>query len=326
MFNALILEQQDKKTLAKIRKIDESMLPDEGIIVAVDYSSINYKDGLAITGKGRVIKKFPMVPGIDLAGTVLTSNDHRYPVGTKVISTGWGVGESFWGGLAEKVSLKANWLVPLDAGLSTQKAMKVGTAGLTAMLCVQALIDADIKPDDGEILVTGASGGVGATAITLLAQLGYKVVAVTGRVDENSKLLQQLGASRIVARSEFEEPARTLETQLWAGAIDTVGSNMLAKVIAQMNYNGAIAACGLAGGFDLPTTVMPFILRGVKLIGIDSVYCEYDKRVAAWRHLTSLLPESFYQQACTEITLDQVISYAEAITNGQVTGRTVVKL
>tara|TARA_R110001583_G_scaffold42029_2_gene133617 strand:+ start:20790 stop:21770 length:981 start_codon:yes stop_codon:yes gene_type:complete len=326
MFKALILDQQDKKTLAEIRQIEESMLPDEDIIVAVDYSSINYKDGLAITGKGRVVKQFPMVPGIDLAGTVLSSKDKRFPVGTKVISTGWGVGESYWGGLAEKASLKADWLVPLSTGLSTDKAMKVGTAGFTAMLCVQALIDAGIKPEDGEILVTGASGGVGSTAITLLSQLGYQSVAVTGRIEENSELLKKLGATRIIERSEFDEPARPLEKQFWAGAIDTVGSNMLAKVIAQMNYNGAVAACGLAGGFDLTTTVMPFILRGVKLLGIDSVYCEYDKRVAAWDRLTELLPESFYEQACTEITLDEAIEYAQAITNGKVTGRTVVKL
>ncbi|WP_022942022.1 MDR family oxidoreductase [Psychromonas hadalis] len=326
MFNALILEQHDKKTIAEIRQIDESRLPNEEILVAVDYSSINYKDGLAITGKGRVIKAFPAIPGIDLAGTVLQSNDQRYPVGSKIISTGWGVGESYWGGLAEKVALKADWLVPLTDGLSTKNAMKIGTAGLTAMLCVQALIDADIKPDDGEILVTGASGGVGSTAITLLAQLGYKAVAVTGRAKENSELLTTLGATRIIERGEFEEPARALEQQHWAGAIDTVGSKVLAKVLSQMNYNGAVAACGLAGGFDLPTTVMPFILRGVKLLGIDSVYCEYDKRVQAWQRLTTLLPEKFYQQACTEISLNETIHYAEKIINGQVTGRTVVKL
>ena len=326
MFKALILDQQDKKTIAEIRNIDESMLPDEEVLIAVEYSSINYKDGLAITGKGRIIKEFPIVPGIDLAGTVLSSKDNRYPVGTKVVSTGWGVGESYWGGLAEKASLKADWLVPLTAELSTEQAMKVGTAGLTAMLCVQALIDSGIKPDDGEILVTGASGGVGSTAITLLSKLGYQAVAVTGRVQENSQLLTDLGASRIINRSELEEPARALEKQLWAGAIDTVGSNMLAKVIAQMNYNGAVAACGLAGGFDLPTTVMPFILRGVKLLGIDSVYCPYEKRVAAWQRLASLLPTSYYQQVCTEITLDETIHYCEAIINGQVTGRTVVKL
>lgn len=326
MFNALILDQQDKKTSAEVRKIDESMLPDEAILVAVDYSSINYKDGLAITGKGRIIKTFPAIPGIDLAGTVLKSNDQRYPVGSKVISTGWGVGESYWGGLAEKVALKSDWLVPLTEGLSTKNAMKIGTAGLTAMLCVQALIDAGIKPEDGEILVTGASGGVGSTAITLLAQLGYKAVALTGRVKENSELLTTLGATRIIERSELEAPTRPLEQQHWAGAIDTVGSKILAKVLTQMHYNGAVAACGLAGGFDLPTTVMPFILRGVKLLGIDSVYCAYDKRVDAWQRLTTLLPDTFYQQACTEITLNETIHYAEKIINGQVTGRTVVKL
>ncbi len=326
MFNALILDQQDKKTLAEVRQIDESMLPSEDVLVGVDYSSINYKDGLAITGKGRIIREFPAIPGIDLAGTVLQSNDDRYLVGDKVVLTGWGVGESHWGGLAEKASLKADWLVPLADGLSTKNAMEIGTAGLTAMLCVQALIDAGIKPGDGEIMVTGASGGVGSTAITLLSQLGYQAVAVTGRAQENSQLLHELGAKRIIDRSELEEPARPLEKQLWAGAIDTVGSKVLAKVIAQMNYNGAIAACGLAGGFDLPTTVMPFILRGVKLLGIDSVSCTYEQRIAAWEKLATLLPTSFYQQACTEITLDEAINYAQAITDGKVTGRTVVKL
>ncbi|MCP4324321.1 MAG: oxidoreductase [Psychromonas sp.] len=326
MFKALMLDQQDKKTVAEIRDIDESMLASEDVLVSVDYSSINYKDGLAITGKGRIIKSFPAIPGIDLAGTVLQSNDQRYSVGDKVVLTGWGVGESHWGGLAEKASLKADWLVPLVDGLNTKQTMQIGTAGLTAMLCVQALIDAGIKPADGEILVTGASGGVGSTAIALLSKLGYQVVAVTGRAQENSQLLKNIGATRIVERSELEEPARALEKQLWAGAIDTVGSKVLAKVIAQMNYNGAVVACGLAGGFDLSTTVMPFILRGVKLLGIDSVSCEYDKRIEAWKKLATLLPSSFYQQACSEITLNDAIDYAEAITNGQVTGRTVVKL
>lgn len=321
-----MLDQQDKKTLASIVNIDESMLPKEEVLVAIDYSSINYKDGLAISGKGRIIKQFPAIPGIDLAGTVLQSKDKRYTIGDKVVLTGWGVGESHWGGLAEKASLKADWLVPLVEGLSTKNAMQIGTAGLTAMLCVQALIDAGIKPQDGEILVTGASGGVGSTAITLLSQLGYQAVAVTGRAQENSQLLTALGATRIIERSELEEPARALEKQLWAGAIDTVGSKVLAKVIAQMNYNGAVAACGLAGGFDLPTTVMPFILRGVKLLGIDSVNCEYNQRINAWKKLATLLPERFYLQACTEISLDEVMDCAQAITNGQVTGRTVVKL
>jgi acrylyl-CoA reductase (NADPH) len=326
MFKALILEQQDKKTTAEIRQIDESMLPEEEVLIAVDYSSLNYKDGLAITGKGRIVRQFPMVPGIDLAGQVIESKDTRYKAGDNVVLTGWGVGECHWGGMAEKASLKADWLVPLPAGLSSKQAMMIGTAGLTGMLCVQALIDADITPDNGEILVTGASGGVGSVAVTLLAKLGYQVVAATGRVEENGELLKQLGAARVIDRSELETPARPLDKQLWAGAVDTAGSKILAKVLTQMNYNGAVAACGLAAGFDLPTTVMPFILRGVKLLGIDSVACPYKKRVAAWDRLVELLPESYYQQACKEVALEQAPEAAEAITNGKVTGRIVIKL
>lgn len=326
MFNALVLNQEDKKTLAAIEQVDEKQLPDGEVLISVDYSSLNYKDGLAITGKGKIIRNFPMIPGIDLAGTVIGSDDSRYKEGDKVVLTGWGVGENHWGGMAEKAKLKADWLVPLPKGLDSKKAMMVGTAGFTAMLCVQALIDADIKPEDGEILVTGASGGVGSVSVTLLAKLGYKVAAVTGRVEKNGPLLEKLGASRIIDRAVFEEPARPLEKQIWAGAVDTVGSKVLAKVLAQMDYNSAVAACGLAGGFDLPTTVMPFILRNVRLQGVDSVSCPVEKRIAAWEKLTELLPDSYFEQACTEISLEQAPEYAESITNGQITGRVVIKL
>ncbi|BCL68081.1 quinone oxidoreductase [Vibrio nigripulchritudo] len=325
MFQALVLNQEDKKTIATIESLDDSQLPEGDVVIEVDYSSLNYKDGLAITGKGKIIRQFPMVPGIDLAGTVLSSSDERYQSGDQVVLTGWGVGENHWGGMAQKASLKADWLVPLPKGLSSKQAMMVGTAGLTAMLCVQAILDGGVKPEEGEILVTGASGGVGSVAINLLSVLGYKVAAVSGRVEENGPLLEKLGAARVIERSEFEEPARPLEKQIWAGAIDTVGSKMLAKVLAQMDYNSTVAACGLAGGFDLPTTVMPFILRNVRLQGVDSVYCPYEKRVAAWEKLTELLPESYYEQACTEVTLNDAAKYAEDITNGQVTGRVVIK-
>lgn len=325
MFNALVLNQEDKKTLAAIEQVDEKQLPDGEVLISVDYSSLNYKDGLAITGKGKIIRNFPMIPGIDLAGTVIGSDDSRYKEGDKVVLTGWGVGENHWGGMAEKAKLKADWLVPLPKGLDSKKAMMIGTAGFTAMLCVQALIDADIKPEDGEILVTGASGGVGSVSVTLLAKLGYKVAAVTGRVEKNGPLLEKLGASRIIDRAVFEEPARPLEKQIWAGAVDTVGSKVLAKVLAQMDYNSAVAACGLAGGFDLPTTVMPFILRNVRLQGVDSVSCPVEKRIAAWEKLTELLPDSYFEQACTEISLEQAPEYAESITNGQITGRVVIK-
>ncbi|MDP2575046.1 MDR family oxidoreductase [Vibrio penaeicida] len=325
MFQALVLNQEDKKTIASIESLDDSHLPEGDVVIDVDYTSLNYKDGLAITGKGKIIRQFPMVPGIDLAGTVVTSSDERYQTGDKVVLTGWGVGENHWGGMAQRASLKADWLVPLPSGLGSKQAMMVGTAGLTAMLCVQAIIDGDVKPEDGEILVTGASGGVGSVTVTLLSTLGYNVVAVSGRVEKNGPLLEKLGASRVIDRSEFEEPARALEKQIWAGAIDTVGSKVLAKVLAQMDYNSTVAACGLAGGFDLPTTVMPFILRNVRLQGVDSVYCPYEKRTAAWEKLTELLPASYFEQACTEIPLIDAPKYAEDITNGQVTGRVVIK-
>ncbi|BEU03662.1 quinone oxidoreductase [Agarivorans sp. OAG1] len=326
MFKALVLDQVEKQTTSSIRQLNDTDLPESDVIVKVDYSSLNYKDGLAITGKGKIVRNFPMVPGIDLTGTVEQSHDPRYAAGDKVVLTGWGVGEGHWGGMAEKASLKADWLVPLPEGLSGKQAMMVGTAGFTAMLCVQALVDAGITPESGEILVTGASGGVGSVAVTLLAKLGYKVAAVSGRIEQNGALLEELGASRVIDRSVFEEPARALEKQVWAGAVDTVGSKVLAKVLAQMDYNGAVAACGLAGGFDLPTTVMPFILRNVSLLGIDSVSCPSAKRIKAWQRLAELLPDSYYQQACTEVELEQVAEYAEAITNGQVTGRVVIKL
>ncbi|GLQ71982.1 acrylyl-CoA reductase (NADPH) [Vibrio penaeicida] len=325
MFQALVLNQEDKKTIASIESLDDSHLPEGDVVIDVDYTSLNYKDGLAITGKGKIIRQFPMVPGIDLAGTVVTSSDERYQTGDKVVLTGWGVGENHWGGMAQRASLKADWLVPLPSGLGSKQAMMVGTAGLTAMLCVQAIIDGDVKPEDGEILVTGASGGVGSVAVTLLSTLGYNVVAVSGRVEKNGPLLEKLGASRVIDRSEFEEPARALEKQIWAGAIDTVGSKVLAKVLAQMDYNSTVAVCGLAGGFDLPTTVMPFILRNVRLQGVDSVYCPYEKRTVAWEKLTELLPASYFEQACTEIPLIDAPKYAEDITNGQVTGRVVIK-
>ncbi|WP_306331818.1 MDR family oxidoreductase [Vibrio injensis] len=326
MFKALILNQQEKTTTAAIESLDETQLPDGDVLVAVEYSSLNYKDGLAITGKGKIIRNFPMVPGIDLAGQVIESKDARYQSGDQVVSTGWGVGENHWGGMAEKARLQADWLVPLVSGLDSKQAMMIGTAGFTAMLCVQALLDAGIKAEQGEILVTGASGGVGSVAVTLLANLGYKVAAVTGRVEQNGPLLEKLGASRIIDRSEFEQPARPLEKQLWAGAIDTVGSKILAKVLAQMDYNSTVAACGLAGGFDLPTTVMPFILRNVRLQGVDSVSCPAEKRLAAWQSLAQYLPASYFEQACHEISLEQVPEFAQAITQGQVTGRVVIKL
>ncbi|BAJ00212.1 acrylyl-CoA reductase (NADPH) [Shewanella violacea] len=326
MFKALVLTQEGKKTLANIIQIQESDLPEGEVLVDVAYSSLNYKDGLAVTGTGRLIRNFPMVPGIDFAGVVCDSRDPRYKKGDQVILTGWGVGENHWGGMAEKSRVKADWLVPMPQACDEQKAMMIGTAGLTAMLCVQALQDANITPESGAILVTGASGGVGSVAISLLARLGYKVVASSGRVEQNSELLLSLGASEVIDRSELEQDSRPLEKQRWAGIVDTVGNKVLATALAQMNYGGAAAICGLAGGFALPTTVMPFILRGVSLLGIDSVSCPLEKRQAAWERVIELLPESYYQQAAQTIGLDEVAGYADKIVKGQVTGRVLVKI
>ncbi|HEA3091280.1 TPA: oxidoreductase [Aeromonas salmonicida] len=326
MFKALLLENQDGKTAATLTRLAESQLPAGEVRVAVSYSSLNYKDGLAITGKGKIVRQWPLVPGIDFAGTVLESADSRYQVGDKVVLTGWGVGEGHWGGMAEQARVKADWLVPLPAGLDERQAMCIGTAGLTAMLCVLALEEAGITPDSGEILVTGAAGGVGSTAVALLAALGYQVAALTGRPEEQGEMLMALGASRIVPRGELLEPAKPLEKQLWAGAVDTVGSQVLAKLLAQMNYGGAVAACGLAGGFELPTSVMPFILRNVRLQGVDSVMCPLARRQLAWQRLARDLPARVFEQAVTEIALEQVVAAAEAITQGRIAGRTLVKL
>lgn len=326
MFNALVLTQEEKLTHANVRQISEAELPEGDVLVEVACSSLNYKDGLAVTGVGRIIRNFPMVPGIDFAGTVIESSDERYKAGDRVILTGWGVGENHWGGLAEKARVKADWLVPMPDDCDAAKAMQIGTAGLTAMLCVQALQQAGIKPSDGDVLVTGASGGVGSVAVTLLAQLGYRVVASSGRVEQNGPLLSKLGASEVIERSELEVDARPLEKQRWAGVVDTVGNKVLATGLAQMQYGGAAAICGLAGGFALPTTVMPFILRGVNLLGVDSVSCPFEKRQAAWQDVLKLLPASYYQDACEAITLEQVPEFAQRIIKGQVTGRVLVQL
>lgn len=321
---ALILEQQDGKTLASVQPLDESQLPEGDVTVDVHWSSLNYKDALAITGKGKIIRNFPMIPGIDFAGTVRHSEDPRFHAGQEVLLTGWGVGENHWGGLSERARVKSDWLVALPKGLNSRNAMIIGTAGFTAMLCVMALEDAGIRPEDGEIVVTGASGGVGSTAVALLHKLGYQVVAVSGR-ESTHDYLRSLGANRILGRDEFAE-TRPLEKQLWAGAIDTVGDKVLAKVLAQMNYGGCVAACGLAGGFALPTTVMPFILRNVRLQGVDSVMTPPARRAQAWQRLVHDLPESFYSQAATEITLADAPKFADAIINNQVQGRTLVKI
>jgi len=321
---ALILEQQDGNTLASVQDIADSQLPQGNVTVDIAWSSLNYKDALAITGKGKIIRNFPMIPGIDFAGTVHASEDPRFHVGQQVLLTGWGVGENHWGGLSQRARVNGDWLVPLPQGLDGRKAMIIGTAGFTAMLCVMALEEAGIRPADGDIVVTGASGGVGSTAVALLHKLGYQVAAVSGR-ESTHDYLKGLGANRILSRDEFAE-SRPLEKQLWAGAVDTVGDKVLAKVLAQINYGGCVAACGLAGGFALPTTVMPFILRNVRLQGVDSVMTPAEKRAAAWSRLSQDLPESFYAQSATEITLAQAPEFANAIINNQAQGRTLVKI
>ena len=325
MFKALVLEQQDAKTHASIRQLTVADLPAGDVLVDVAYSSLNYKDGLAVTGKGKIVRQFPMVPGIDFAGTVAESASERFRPGDAVILTGWGVGENHWGGFAQKARVNSEWLVPMPAGLNAQKAMIIGTAGLTAMLCVMALEDAGVTPDAGKVLVTGAAGGVGSVAVLLLARLGYHVVAVTGR-PETHAFLSTLGAKEFISRETMNQPCRPLEAQRWAGAVDVVGGEMLARVLAEMAYGGAVAACGLAGSFKLDTTVMPFILRNVRLQGVDSVMTPAARRTEAWERLVRDLPESFFTQSATEITLSQAPEYASKIMDNQFHGRALVKI
>ncbi|MBS0056327.1 MDR family oxidoreductase [Yersinia sp. Marseille-Q3913] len=322
---ALVLEQTEGRTTAEVREISPSQLPAGNVTVDVNWSSLNYKDALAITGQGKIIREFPMVPGIDFAGTVHSSEDPRFHVGQSVLLTGWGVGENHWGGLAEQARVNGDWLVPMPEGLEPRKAMIIGTAGFTAMLCVMALEEGGVTPESGEVVVTGASGGVGSTAVALLSELGYQIAAISGR-DSNSEYLKSLGARRVLSRNEYLDASRPLEKQLWAGAIDTVGDKLLAKVLAQMNYNGTVAACGLAGGYTLPTTVMPFILRNVCLQGVDSVMTPQPRRQQAWQRLLKILPESFYQQASQSITLADAPTIAARLLANEVTGRTLVKV
>lgn len=322
---ALLIEQTNGVSHAALRDISPQQLPPGNVTVDVSWSGINYKDALAITGKGKIIRQFPMVPGIDFAGSVHHSEDPRFHVGQQVLLTGFGVGETHWGGLAEQARVNGDWLVPLPEGLTARQAMILGTAGFTAMLCVMALEDGGVTPDKGDVLVTGASGGVGSTAVALLSALGYQVTAVSGR-ESNSDYLRQLGAVNILPRSEFSGESRPLEKQRWAGAIDTVGDNVLASVLAQMHYSGVVAACGLAGGFALPTSVMPFILRNVRLQGVDSVQAPTARRIEAWKRLVKTVPAHFYQQATTEVTLAQAAEAAQRLLENKVTGRTLVNI
>ncbi len=320
-FSALVLEQRDGATVAGVQTLDTSALPAGDVRVAVAYSSLNYKDGLAITGRGKIIRQFPMVPGIDFAGTVAESQHPEYQPGDQVVLTGWGVGERHWGGMAQQARVKGDWLVPLPAGLTPLQAMGIGTAGFTAMLCVLALEDHGLRPGGRELLVTGAAGGVGSVVVALLAGLGYSVVASTGRADE-AGYLRELGAAEVIGRLPAE--GRPLESERWAGVVDTVGGATLAAALRATAYGGAVAACGNAGGVELATTVFPFILRNVALLGVDSVSCPRERRRAAWGRLARDLPASLLERMTTVAPLAEVPALSQAILAGQVRGRVVV--
>ena len=323
MFRGILIEKDESGYRAAVREIDEASLPDGNVTVRVSHSTLNYKDGLAITGKGPVVRKFPMVPGIDLAGIVEESTDPQYRPGDAVLLNGWGVGEGHWGGLAQKARLKGDWLIPLPAGFSPAQAMAIGTAGYTAMLCVLALERHGVKPADGEILVTGAAGGVGSVAIAVLAKLGYSVVAVTGR-PQDEEYLKYLGATEVLERAQFSAPGKPLGRERWAGAVDVVGSHVLANVCATMKYRGVVAACGLAAGMDFPATVAPFILRGVTLAGVDSVMCPRAERLVAWQRLAADLDLEKLEKISREVGLAEAIPLAASLLNGEVRGRIIV--
>ena len=324
-FKAIVIEKAESGTKAALAQFDESNLMDGDVTVRVEYSTLNYKDGLAVTGKAPVVRRFPMIAGIDLAGTVETSSHPKWKAGDKVILNGWGLGETHLGAYGEKARVKGDWLVRLPSGMSTRDAMAIGTAGYTAMLAVMALERHGLTPDKGPIVVTGAAGGVGSVAIAILSKLGFTVHAVTGRPQE-ADFLKSLGASEIVERKELTAPPKPLTKERWAGAIDVVGSTTLANVLSMLRYGGGAAACGLAGGIDLPTSVAPFILRGVCLYGIDSVMCPLPRREEAWKRLEKDLDRSKLAALTSEIGLSDVIATAPRILAGQVRGRIVVKI
>jgi len=328
MFKALVMEQgEDGLATAQIKQIDTNALPEGDVVVNVDYSTLNYKDGLCLSPKGGgLVRTYPHVPGIDFAGTVASSDSPDFNPGDPVVLTGWRVGEVHWGGYAQQARVKSDWLVPLPKGLNTRQAMAVGTAGFTAMLAVMALEDHGLKPGQGPVLVTGASGGVGSVATAILAHLGYEVAAVTGR-PESADYLRDLGATQIVAREEINEAVkRPLETETWAGCVDAVGGEMLARVLGQMKYGGSVAAVGLAGGAALPTSVIPFLLRGVNLLGIDSVMQPKEARLRAWARIATDLPMEKLEEMIHPATLEDLPELGASILKGGVKGRVVVDL
>jgi putative YhdH/YhfP family quinone oxidoreductase len=323
-FNAFVAEEVGGKVQTSLKQLKTADLPEGDVTVRVAYSTVNYKDGLAITGKAKIARRLPMVCGIDLAGTVEESHSPAYKPGDQVLVNGWGLSESHWGGFSQKARVKAEWLVPVPAAFSLQQTMAIGTAGYTAMLCVMGIEHAGVKPSEHEVIVTGAAGGVGSVAIAILAQLGYKVAASTGR-PELKEYLTGLGAATIVERAVLATPSgRPLDSERWAGGIDSVGGETLASVLRQTRYGGAVAACGLAGGANLPTSVMPFILRGVSLVGIDSVMCPKAKRLEAWQRLARDLPIDKLEAMTTVEPMSKLPELAPAILDGKVRGRVVI--
>ena len=325
MFNSLLINKKDDHYSAQFVETAESDLPDGDVTVDIDYSSINYKDALAITGRGPIVRQFPMVPGIDFAGTVSASSHPEYQVGDKVLLTGWGVGEKHWGGLSEKTRVKGDWLTPLPAGANSKHVMAIGTAGFTAMLCVDALLNHGVKPEDGPVLVTGASGGVGSIAAMILASMGFQVTASTGRPQESEWLYKMVGVNEIINRTELSSPGKPLQKERWAAAIDTVGSHTLCNACAGVRYGSIVAACGMAQGMDMMGNVAPFILRGVTLKGIDSVMFPKEKRAAIWQQAIKYLPESRLDSLTSEYPLSEAIPVAEALLSGGIRGRAVIK-
>ena len=323
MFSAIVIDKNDDGQTVSLQQLGEGQLPEGDVTIDVAYSTLNFKDGLAITGSSPVVRKFPMVPGIDLVGTVSESSHADWKAGDTVVLHGWGVGEGHWGGLAQKARLKGDWLVPLPAAFTPQQAMAIGTAGYTAALCVDALVNFGVTPDKGEVLVTGATGGVGSVAVALLAKAGFTVAAATGKASEGD-YLKQLGAVTIIDRADLSEKGKPMQRERWAGVIDSVGSFTLANAIAQTKYCGAVAACGLAQGPDLPTSVMPFILRGVSLLGVDSVMAPKGPRLAAWARLARDLDPALLGVIGHEIALGEAIAAAGELLAGKVRGRIIV--
>ncbi|GAN67803.1 acrylyl-CoA reductase (NADPH) [Acetobacter orleanensis] len=326
MFQALLIEKDAQgHQFVHEQSLSEDQLPEGDVTVRVAWSTLNYKDALAITGKGPIVRQYPMVPGVDFAGTVESSSHPGLSVGQPVVLNGWGVGESHWGGLAERARVPGEWLIPLPSGLSARQAMALGTAGYTAMLCVRALMREGVTPKSGPIVVTGASGGVGSVALMLLSKLGYQVTAITGHPEEEPTL-RGLGASDVMSRQALLRLTRPLEKAQWAGAVDVAGGAMLAALCASMQYGGVVTACGLAAGMEFPATVAPFILRGVTLVGIDSVRCPKEDRLAAWQQLAELIDPEKLDGILTEITLSEVKQAASDLLDGKIRGRILVRL